>query len=172
MLFLIVLAFAGPFIMKRPDGRPLLSINDITSRDSSILTSIRTIAGLFRSQTAEITSDKSLDEDTDLTSIHKWQDDEGQWHFSDQRPETVSSELIKINPNQNILEMNDAEIVKKRTETDAENSKKAADLAKNLDPPQDMIPGLPTIDQAKQAMDKAKAVQELLNQHYKDIEKH
>jgi hypothetical protein len=35
-----------------------------------------------------------------------------------------------------------------------------------------MIPGLPSIDQAKQAMDNAKAVQGLLDNHYKQIEKY
>ena len=171
ILFLVVLAVAGPFIMKRPDGRPLLTINDIKSGDSSIMKSFKTLTGLFHSSKETLSLDDSLPEDAErlLTRVHKWQDEEGVWHFSDQQPEGETSETVEIDPNQNILEMNDAEVLKKLI---GEKEEQTASASQALEPPPNMIPGLPTIDQAKQAMDNAKAVQGLLDNHYKQIEKY
>jgi hypothetical protein len=170
ILFLVVLAVAGPFIMKRPDGRPLLTINDIKSGDSAIMKSFKTLTGLFHSSSSTLSLDDNLPEEEQLlTRVHKWQDKEGTWHFSDQQPEGAASETVEIDPNQNILEMNDAEVLKKLM---GDKEEKTASAAQALAPPPNMIPGLPSIDQAKQAMDNAKAVQGLLDNHYKQIEKY
>jgi hypothetical protein len=169
ILFLVVLAVAGPFIMKRPDGSPLLSFNDIKSGDSAIMKSFKTLTGFFYSSSDALSLDDALPGDAKrlLTRVHKWQDEEGIWHFSDQQPEGKTSETVEIDPNQNILKMNDAEILKKLRGVKEEQ---IASASQALEPPPDMIPGLPTIDQAKKAMDNAKAVQGLLDNHYKQIE--
>ncbi|MBL4607823.1 MAG: hypothetical protein JKY01_08355 [Pseudomonadales bacterium] len=163
ILFLVVLAVAAPFIMKRPDGRPLLTISDITSGDSAIIKSFNTLTSFFRSP-----KDGLPNGEPSLTTVHKWQDKEGLWHYSDQQPTSTTSQILAINPNQNILEMNDKKLLKilkgEKEET--------ASTTQDLEPPKNMIPGLPSIEQAKKAMDNAKAVQGLLDNHYKQIEKY
>ncbi len=171
ILFLVVLAVAAPFIMKRPDGRPLLTINDIKSGDSAIMKSFKTLTDFFHSSSDALSLGDKLPENGErlLTRVHKWQDKEGIWHFSDQQPEGATSETVEIDPNQNILEMNDADVLKKLI---GEKEEQTANASQALEPPTNIIPGLPTIDQAKKAMDNAKAVQGLLDNHYKQIEKY
>jgi len=164
IIFIVVLAVAAPFIMKRPDGGPLLSISDL-SGDSAILKSFKMLTGLFGSGKGSISEGDSLEGGPLLTTVHKWKDDEGLWHFSDEQPESLASEKLEINPNQNILEMNGADLLTKLEEKEG-----ASKSPESLMPPEGMIPGIPTIDQAKKAMDNAKAVQGLLDNHYKQLE--
>ncbi|MBV1869909.1 MAG: DUF4124 domain-containing protein [Gammaproteobacteria bacterium] len=163
LLFIVVLGVAAPFIMKRPDGRPLMSVSDLAG-DSALLTSFGHMTRLLGFNKDSATLNGS-DDQRELTTVHKWQDEDGNWHFSDDEPENVASETLKINPNQNILEMNDAKLLKK-----IKGESEIASTHKDLAPPTDMIPGMPTIDQAKKAMENAKAVQGMLDNHYKQLE--
>lgn len=164
LLFIVVLGVAAPFIMKRPDGRPLMSMSDLAG-DSALLKSFGHMTRLLGFNKGSVTLNGPDGDPVELTTVHKWQDEDGNWHFSDDEPENIASETLKINPNQNILEMNDSELLKK-----IKGESEVASTHKDLAPPADMIPGMPTLDQAKKAMENAKAVQGMLDDHYKKLE--
>ena len=175
LLFLLILGVAMPFILKRPDGRPLMTISDLASQDSGgIGSALSTFKNLFKTSQLP-TSDSIISKanklgnaEDDFTQVHKWLGEKGQWHFSDQKPDSAKTELLRINPNQNILQLNDLKRLK------ALQNKHAAEQqttpASNTQVPTDMVPGMPTIGQAKKAIEQAQGIQELLNERMKKNE--
>ena len=171
LLFLLVLGIATPFILKRPDGRPLMKISDFAPKDSGGISSA--LKKLFHTKNLPATdnasgkANKLSATEEDFTKVHKWLGTDGQWHFSDQKPENAHTELLRINPNQNILQLNDLERLKNL------QSKQAAQQqtpASNAGIPTDLIPGMPSISQAKRAIEQAQGIQDLLNERMKKNE--
>jgi hypothetical protein len=86
MLVLVVIAFAGPMLMKKPDGTPFLeSPWDFFSVDSKEPSSIG----------SNINSSQSF---------YKWQDENGTWHYSDQPQEGQNIETVTVNTNANLIQ--------------------------------------------------------------------
>lgn len=85
MILVLILAMAGPFFLRGPDGRPLMQVSDITQKFKSWMSSTKAApsGGEVR--------------------VHKWQDENGQWHYSDEAPQT-DSETISIDPNTNVIQ--------------------------------------------------------------------
>lgn len=177
LLFLLVLGIAGPFIIKKPDGRPLLTLNDIKSNTGEFLQSFRQMSALLTSlikpaasSATSQTSNDSSKENTNLTRVHKWRDKEGQWQFSDQAPENTYSETITINPNQNIINLKTMPLTQEHVESSA-ISNGASDLSKTTDSPM-LIPGIPTLNEAKKTIESAKMVQDLVNSRAQELEQY
>lgn len=87
MIFVLVAAMAGPFIIRGPDGRPLMQLSDVTQRFKGWMNS----------------SGSSSPSPGGNVEVHKWQDENGQWHYSDAAP-AAKSETISINPNTNVIQ--------------------------------------------------------------------
>ena len=164
-----------PFILKRPDGRPLMTISDLTSQHSgSINSALSTFKNLF--QTSKLPTPDSIigkantlsNAEDDFTQVHKWIGKKGQWHFSDKKPDNAQTELLRINPNQNILQLNDLKRLKALENKHAAEQQTAP--ASNTHPTTGMIPGMPTIGQAKKAIEQAQGIQKLLNERMKKNE--
>jgi|TARA_B100001059_G_C17814337_1_gene574192 hypothetical protein len=86
MLVLVAIAFAGPMVLKKPDGTPFLeSPWDLFSVDSKVPSSIG--SGINSSQ-----------------SFYKWQDENGTWHYSDQPQEGQNIETVTVNTNANLIQ--------------------------------------------------------------------
>ena len=172
LLFLLVLGIATPFILKRPDGRPLMKISDLAPKDSEGISSV--LKKLFHTTSLPVTdnasgkANKLSAAEEGFTKVHKWLGVDGQWHFSDQKPDNAHTELLRINPNQNILHLNDLERLKNSQSRQAAQQQTAP--ASNTGIPTDMIPGMPSISQAKRAIKQAQGIQDLLNERMKKNE--
>ena len=85
IVLLLILAMAGPFFMRGPDGQPLMRLSDVTQR----------IKGWI-SKGPSIKPGSKVE-------VHKWQDENGQWHYSDAAP-SQNSEIITVDPNVNVIQ--------------------------------------------------------------------
>lgn len=88
LCFGVVLALAGPFLMRGPDGQPLY-----------------TPAQAWRSLTNSLPSIAVPDVvPSQPVAVYRWQDAEGQWHFSGQPPaEGTPYTVLEIDPKTNTV---------------------------------------------------------------------
>ncbi len=87
MALVLVLALAGPFFLKGPDGKPLMEIDSV-------------LAGI-RNQWNRLVADTGRSvgiEDAGKVEVHRWQDEDGNWHFSDEANPQGESEVIEVDP--------------------------------------------------------------------------
>jgi hypothetical protein len=110
MCVLVVIAFAGPMLMKKPDGTPFMeSPLDLFSTSS----------------TGSQNNESSINT---TQSFYKWQDDEGTWHYSDQPQAGKNIETVTVNTNANLIQglriekKKEQVIVEKKAEVKAESS--------------------------------------------------
>jgi len=81
MIVLVAIAFAGPMLMKKPDGTAFMEA-PWESSDSA------------KSNSAVNTSQ----------SFYKWQDEDGTWHYSDQPQVGQTMETVTVNTNTNLIQ--------------------------------------------------------------------
>lgn len=110
MCVLVVIAFAGAMLMKKPDGTPFMeSPLDLFSTSS----------------TGSQNNEPSINT---TQSFYKWQDDEGTWHYSDQPQAGKNIETVTVNTNANLIQglriekKKEQVIVEKKPEVKAESS--------------------------------------------------
>jgi len=170
LLFAIVLAMMGPFLLKGEDGRPLVSFNDVFSDGDEFSQGFDKMFGFlkqfkqFGSSALNQPSDdmESQQSVEGKTKVHRWKDAEGVWQFSDANTSGGDSEVVYIDPNTNILQYNDLEELKK---FQAQNKRKASAskaVQKSAAPS-----GMPPITQAMDTMQKAQDVQQQIDDRYK-----
>jgi len=157
MVILVVLACAGPFILKRSDGRPWMTFSDLKAPDISV-PDISPLTDQVK-KLHPTDPDKSAKQ----TTVYKWQDGDGVWHFSDKVSTAVPSDEIKINHNANIVHMEKNEISKETAGIPSKKNivqKEAASLDSKASP-YEQLPNL---------IDLAKNVEKLLDQHQQEQE--
>jgi hypothetical protein len=137
MVLVLIAAMAAPYFMKGKNGEPLMSFGIDENMD--ILSTEQT-----RQQYA------------------KWQDENGVWHFGDDIPEGVHTEVVNVDTAANVIRS--VKLAKKEA---ANDSKK---------PGQPSAPSLPlpmTVDPGKvsEIMDDATNVQNLLDERAAQLEK-
>jgi hypothetical protein len=92
MVFIVVLAFAGPFFIKGPDGKPLLTIDEFMS-DLSLENLIPNAVKSAAEPTAPA-----------LTKVYRWQDEDGVWQFSDNPNDAPGAEVMQLDGKINTIE--------------------------------------------------------------------
>ncbi len=71
--------------MRGPDGQPLMRLSDVTQRIMNWMSSGSSVKPGSK------------------VEVHKWKDENGQWHYSDAAP-SQNSEIITVDPNVNIIQ--------------------------------------------------------------------
>ncbi len=79
LLLGIVGVAAAPFILKKPDGTPWLSLEEITSSAK---------------QTATQAVEKAIPRPAQ--KMYRWQDSQGKWHYSDQPSDQFTSRKVEL----------------------------------------------------------------------------
>lgn len=166
LMFAMVLAMMGPFLLKGSDGRPLMSIDEMFSGEGGFSTGIAKAVEMFnmalnmgKNSMSSEPGDQGETEAQDVagkTKVHRWKDENGVWQFSDANTSGSTTEVVYINPNTNILQFNDLEKLKK---LQAEQQKKPPPKPQAQTP----APGVPSVGQAMQTMQQAQQLQESLN---------
>ena len=140
VIALVIIACIAPFFIKGPDGEPLMTLDDWAS-DMPELPELPVNAG-----------------DTEPSApqeVYRWQDEEGQWHFSNTPPDGAAVELVEIGEI-NIMESVEAPAVESsRSTTQAEVPTSA---------------GMVSPDEMQQMMDSVSDFQSTLEQRQADLD--
>ena len=130
MVFLLILAVAGPFLLKGPDGRPLLSLDDLKLPSLSLpLPSLSGNPTTNNKDDAPLTgggqqwiqwSEKQgpafnpdvltreqlaqLDIKEQANLYYRWKDDNGVWQFSSLPNRNTLNHVVRTDPDANVLQ--------------------------------------------------------------------
>lgn len=125
MLFLLVLAIAGPFLLKGPDGRPLLSLDDLKLPSFSLpqVTQATSSDGNGKPDAGQQWiqwSDKTttpfnpdvltqqqlaqLDIKEQANLYYRWKDGNGVWQFSALPNRNTTNFVVRTDPAANVLQ--------------------------------------------------------------------
>lgn len=105
MCVLLILGCAGLFILKKTDGRPILSIDEFLPDTSEINTLVQTLLDEFDSLRHSASTTLGAQGSTDIQDtavpvnepkIYRWKDNNGNWQFSDTPPPNQVAEAIKV----------------------------------------------------------------------------
>lgn len=145
MCVLVVIAFAGPMLMKKPDGTPFMeSPLDLFSTSS----------------TGSQNNESSLNTSQ---SFYKWQDDEGTWHYSDQPQAGKNIETVTVNTNANLIQGLRIEKKKEQVIVEKKSEPKAESPAIGL-------PMTVPLDKVSKMLEDANNMQQLMDNRNKQIE--
>ena len=100
LIFIVVLACAGPFLLKRSDGRPWMTASDLKAPDLAMPDT-----SPLTDEIEKLSDPAPEDAASDHTTVYKWQDENGGWHFSNRADPTHPGEAVKINTNTNTVQM-------------------------------------------------------------------
>ncbi|MGH1487754.1 MAG: DUF4124 domain-containing protein [Cellvibrionaceae bacterium] len=143
--FLLVLGFAGLFVLKKPDGTPWLSLDDFIPDIS-------------------VGSVKDALPGGNEVAVYRWKDAEGNWQYSDTPPGNNTAEQVLVNTNLNrdlVPEFKPSKVA----DTKPKSGKALLIKDSSISPttvPMDKIPEL---------VDDAKNVQQLMDDRTKQLEK-
>jgi len=89
MIGLLIIACLALFFIKGPSGEPLMSLEDLKTE---LPTSVAELITRFRpASEAQPPAIKQIP-----ARVYKWQDDQGQWHFSSAPPNPDLAEEVEI----------------------------------------------------------------------------
>jgi len=110
LLFLIVLALALPFVLKGPDGQPLMTLDTLKQPDfgiSEIFDRLSEVSNPFSSDPdgGEWRTDGSAQPRlSGKTQVYSWRDEQGNMHFTNEPPpQGRQAKTIQVDPNINIM---------------------------------------------------------------------
>lgn len=138
LMFLVVLALAAPFFMKKPDGSPMLTLQSI---------GLKSVADKVDAVKHEVSVPKTA-------QVYRWQDEKGVWHYSDQA-QTAVAEKHQVNISQNRLKHLDV-VPQDDDETQVETPQVVPERASLGDVPQ----LLKQVEQVKQTAEQRNRVLE------------
>lgn len=161
---LIILALLGmlfaPFILKRENGKPILTPEEFMSFDTALITyryktALRKIRAYIASDNEDGSFfDGSYQPDSETTQYYRWQDEEGVWHFSDTPPSTGKQlEKLEVNNNQNVLNFEDI---------DKDGQSKDASKKKTTEPKSGFVRGI------QDKLNKAEEVQDIIDKDFEE----
>ena len=192
MMFVLVAAMAGPFFLKGPGGRPLMTLDDLHLPSFGLpgkaAGPVETLSGTeeeawisWGSDKKTVSITKATDEKGELlqaerNTYYRWKDKEGVWQFTKQpNPNTDNFQMV-VDPNANIMQsLSQASIDKAfgrepKSDTFGDNEKDGKTLLPG-DASSIPFPSTVPIDQIPLLIDKAKGIQELSNQRQKMLDK-
>lgn len=142
MCVLVVIAFAGPMLMKKTDGTPFMeSPLDIFSNNSQI------------NESSSISTQ----------SFYKWQSEDGTWHYSDQPQEGQKIETVTVNTNTNLIQ---GLRVEKKQEQEYEEKKPEPEVKA----PAMSLPMTVPLEKVSKMLEDASNMQQVMDDRNKKIE--
>ncbi|MDQ9092526.1 DUF4124 domain-containing protein [Pseudoalteromonas haloplanktis] len=107
VIMILLISVAALFYLQRPDGQPWLTSDEITRQSREIKEqvvglstdtfahAVKTVSDTSKKVAASITSNSS----SGAIVIYKWQDKQGQWHYSDNPNPDGNSQQMLLDPN-------------------------------------------------------------------------
>lgn len=157
MAALVAIAFAGPLLMKNPDGTALLELPLVSSLSQS------------SPPVSSITSSSLFNTDSNPEqSFYKWQDDDGTWHYSDQAPADRSSKTVTVNTNTNLIQGLRAGKATTNTVTNVSSVPKNA--SSNSTMPSIPLPMTIPVEKLHKVIEDAHNIQNIMDNRVKQLE--
>jgi len=97
MLLLVVTALAGPFIIKGPNGRPLMTLDKLRLPAVS-MPDFGKAAAVVKASVSQAGASPA-----EPIAVYKWRDDYGRWHFSDKAQRGRSAQIVDVDPGNNVV---------------------------------------------------------------------
>lgn len=182
MMFMVILALAGPFIMRGPDGKPLMTLSDLKLPSFS--------SPLPKAPPRELTGNEqeawiSWSKDTPKKSspkiyvidprnqapieqkagvFYRWKDQNGVWQFSTKPNPNMPNIVVETDPNVNIVQS----LSNDKIDNLLGRVKEVPEIKAPEGPDVDGMPSIPLpttipITEVPELMDQARAVQDLVN---------
>ncbi|MBT4159855.1 MAG: DUF4124 domain-containing protein [Gammaproteobacteria bacterium] len=148
LIGLLIIACIAPLFIKGPDGEPIMTLDDWKidlpeSLDELLQGAIPEVQEQAPSAPA---------------TVYRWQDESGQWHFSNTPPEAGIAEEMQLNGDINIMEAYVAPEETAATETASATGLPSGPMTATPDQVREMMETVTnlqeTIDQRKAEMDK------------------
>lgn len=183
LFFLVVLALAGPFIMRGPDGKPLMSLKDLSLPEVSMpvpQTPPEKLTGKEEDAWIAWSKDKPEPKGPKVYIIdpqakeppkaragvyYRWKDSNGIWQFSNLPNPDTPNIVIETNPNENVLQSLSSDKIDTALGRVKEIEPMAvADADEEEDSGLDIpLPTTIPITEVPELINQAKAVQEIMN---------
>ncbi|KZN68135.1 DUF4124 domain-containing protein [Pseudoalteromonas luteoviolacea] len=161
MIMIMLIGLGSLFIIKRPDGKPWLSVDMIfgnaQQQASALLDQSKRELGKAVDSAKKVLNDEEQTA-TSQTTIYKWQDAKGNWHYSDRPNNRVNSQVHTLDPTKvTIMAAENTEILEQlRQEKSPAEGKIDVDNMKPTD--------------VKKLVKDAQNVQKLMDQRAKTLE--
>ncbi len=140
MIVLVAIAFAGPMLMKKPDGTPFMEAPWQPSDSAITSPSINT-----------------------TQSFYKWQDEDGTWHYSDQPQDGKNIETVTVNTNTNLIQ---GLRIEKKEEKVAEKEEEKPEPESSPIP----LPMTVPLEKVSKMLEDANNMQQVMDDRNKQIE--
>ena len=117
-LLIVSVAFLMALLLQDDWQNPTRYFSDMDKLSDKAIDQVQSIARTVESKTTG---------DEGSTTIYKWQDEQGVWHYSNEAQADVKTEVVQIDPNQNVInlkEINKALEKKQANQIPAGGSKK------------------------------------------------
>ena len=201
MIFLMILAAAGPFIMKGPDGRPLMTLKDLSLPSFSIDGLIpKEIKSMSPSSTDNNPDSENWIQWTKTTNLpepdfftaeqlagleiqeknglfYRWKDENGVWQFSTLPNRNTENWIIRTDPNTNVMqglseEQIDRALGRVAATTNENLITKKNPFAKGEEPESTFpVPTTVPMTSIPDLIKQAESVQDIMDQRVKQMEK-
>ena len=86
LIALLIIACIAPFFIKGPDGEPIMTIDDWKIELPASVDEL-----LKRPEPELPAAEQKLP-----TTVYKWQDEDGQWHFANTPPDMETAETMEL----------------------------------------------------------------------------
>lgn len=100
-IFILVLGLGAPFILKKPDGTPLMDARQLIPDVKSWSTDISGWWNRMKRKVPEATGGAVGGEET---TVYRWKAPDGSWQFSDTPPVQGEADKITVDPNANLIQ--------------------------------------------------------------------
>lgn len=106
-IMVLLISVAGLFYLQRPDGQTWLTSDEITRQSRGIKEQMVSLSSDMLARAVKVVSETSQkivetmtsDSSPEAIVIYKWQDGQGQWHYSDRPNPDGKSQQIVLDPN-------------------------------------------------------------------------
>lgn len=102
MVLLLIVAFAGLFFIEGPNGKPMLSLSDLKPEVPNVPKLPESLTGSVVDSSEGTTSE-----------VYKWQDADGQWHYSNKPKDKGNGEVMIVDGDINIIPAVDPAVIAK-----------------------------------------------------------
>jgi hypothetical protein len=160
LIMIMLIAVGSLFVIKRPDGKPWLNGEAVVQTIEAKIDSAKVEGQQFINSTTSAISSLGDSKPSEPTTIYKWQDEQGVWHYSDKPNAFGDSQMVELDPNKiTVMAAEDTSILNNLN-------------TKPKNEPMNPAIGLTTIKpgEVKQLVEDAKNIQQLMDNRQKQLE--
>lgn len=128
MILALVLSYASLFVIKKPDGTPIRTLDSLkpdlnfSGLSEGLSESVDSVRNIISTETQDTTGN-TMQVEVQQKQLYRWQDENGVWNYSDSPPPDVNAEAMALQA-PNVMNLNPSVVITEDVqvpdETDAE----------------------------------------------------